>query len=574
MGKVTLQQLDDYLRDKIEVSAFKSVCLTSNGKLIAASSVIDIGIPEYNADTDTLIAYVGGLILTETLDYTIDKVNKTLVKVAGDDGTQWEINAYYDIIVLKNIRVIESGDYIDGGVITAGSIKRTSIDTAFQSDLDAISAKGIPYGGVTTNSGNVYSLAAPAITALTDGLPISVKCNADSTGAVTFNWNSKGAKPVLRPNGSPVTNWKTNGIYTMRYNLSNTSFIQQGEGGSGNATASDLLSGKTASTDAGDIVGTMPQYGGVTGAATWSNPTASNKIDVSIDAGYWKPSSVLQLQDVDLVAGNIKVGVNIYGVTGTFTADANAVDVQLISGATAYVNGNKITGTMKIHNSEQNTHTASTNIAGTTTAGRLYLMPEQGYYTGNSAWTYYDDPNFVATNILSGRSIFGLAGSIPVRTNTDTGGSYPVSSYDSIYDGQVYTRPPAGYYDGNVWVLRSIPNLTAANIKAGVTIGAGTGGVITGTLPDGSTRPQVASGSLQCDINGNFTVSGLAFQPQYIYVTSPNYQFFSGVYTVTFNNYGSSVGVSPGITAINSNGFTAKVSNYGVANCTWKAWSA
>jgi hypothetical protein len=45
-------------------------------------------------------------------------------------------------------------------------------------------------------------------------------------------------------------------------------------------------------------------------------------------------------------AGNIKVGVTIAGVTGTFTSDANATAAQILSGKTAYVNGSKITGTI------------------------------------------------------------------------------------------------------------------------------------------------------------------------------------------------------------------------------------
>ncbi|HEY5582935.1 MAG TPA: hypothetical protein VIK78_00365 [Ruminiclostridium sp.] len=112
----------------------------------------------------------------------------------------------------------------------------------------------VPYGGTATNVGNVYSIAAPVITALSAGMAVCVKCNVDSSGAVTFNWNGKGAKSVLKANQSVVTNWKANGIYTMRYD--GTNFILQGEGGSGNAIASDLALGKTAATDVGDIVGT------------------------------------------------------------------------------------------------------------------------------------------------------------------------------------------------------------------------------------------------------------------------------------------------------------------------------
>lgn len=88
----------------------------------------------------------------------------------------------------------------------------------------------IPYGGASTNSGNNYSIAVPAIAALTEGKAVSFKCNADSTAAVTLNWDGKGAKSIKKANGTDMTLLKTGGIYTVRYN--GTNFILQGDGGS------------------------------------------------------------------------------------------------------------------------------------------------------------------------------------------------------------------------------------------------------------------------------------------------------------------------------------------------------
>ena len=82
-----------------------------------------------------------------------------------------------------------------------------------------------------------------------------------------------------------------------------------GEGGSGSAVAGDLLFGKTATVDSGDITGTMPNNGAL-GTIT---PTTSNQ---SIPAGYTSGGTVAG--DADLVGGNIKSDVNIFGVSGTF----------------------------------------------------------------------------------------------------------------------------------------------------------------------------------------------------------------------------------------------------------------
>ncbi len=63
-------------------------------------------------------------------------------------------------------------------------------------------------------------------------------------------------------------------------------------------------------------------------------------------------------EDANLVAGNIKSGVNLFEINGTFTSDVTAGSAQLLSGRTAYVNGNKITGIM-VNNANKTVETTS-----------------------------------------------------------------------------------------------------------------------------------------------------------------------------------------------------------------------
>lgn len=86
-------------------------------------------------------------------------------------------------------------------------------------------------------------------------------------------------------------------------------------GSSGNATASDLLSGKTATVSTGDITGTMSNNGTVSITPSTTNQT--------IAQGYHSGSGVVY-GDSDLIASNIKNGVNIFGVTGTFNPQYTA----------------------------------------------------------------------------------------------------------------------------------------------------------------------------------------------------------------------------------------------------------
>lgn len=119
--------------------------------------------------------------------------------------------------------------------------------------------------GTTTNFGNDYSVKlTPSPDRLVEGLRITVKINATNSGTSTINVNELGKKSLLRANGTPLPSGslKLNSVYTFVYN--GTNFMLQGEGAFGNAMASDLLSGKTATSDAGDIVGTMQDHGAIT----------------------------------------------------------------------------------------------------------------------------------------------------------------------------------------------------------------------------------------------------------------------------------------------------------------------
>ncbi|KIQ93892.1 hypothetical protein LH47_02042 [Anoxybacillus thermarum] len=167
-----------------------------------------------------------------------------------------------------------------------------------------------PSYAVASGSANTYTVTLnPAPTSYVEGMAIAVKINVDNTGASTINVNGLGAKAIKKPNGNDVAagNLKAGSIYTLRYN--GTNFILQGEGGSGNAQSSDVLSGKTFTNDSGEQTGTMPNQGAII-----ITPTTSNQ---AIPAGYHNGSGYVK-GDPNLVAANIKQGVSIFGVAGSF----------------------------------------------------------------------------------------------------------------------------------------------------------------------------------------------------------------------------------------------------------------
>jgi hypothetical protein len=174
----------------------------------------------------------------------------------------------------------------------------------------------IPYG-VASGSANTYTVTLnPPLTSYTEGVAVAVKINASNTGASTININGKGAKSIRDPRGDALTAGKliAGSIYTLRYN--GTNFILQGEGPTGNATASDLLSGKTASTDAGEITGTMPNRAGDN--ANLASSVSGTTLKLIAPKGYYDGiNDTVTITDADFIASNIKSGVNLFGITGT-----------------------------------------------------------------------------------------------------------------------------------------------------------------------------------------------------------------------------------------------------------------
>lgn len=76
---------------------------------------------------------------------------------------------------------------------------------------------------------------------------------------------------------------------------------------------------------------------------------------IKIKAGYHNDSGSIGIatdEKAKLIAGNIKAGVTVLGVTGSSTvvdtADATAAAGNIVSGSTAYVGGQKITGSLTL----------------------------------------------------------------------------------------------------------------------------------------------------------------------------------------------------------------------------------
>ena len=76
--------------------------------------------------------------------------------------------------------------------------------------------------------------------------------------------------------------------------------------------------------------------------------------NVMPDTNYTAMKQVIIVKPTALVAENIRNGISIAGISGSFTADANALSGNILSGKTAYVRGTKVTGTMPTYSGTTN----------------------------------------------------------------------------------------------------------------------------------------------------------------------------------------------------------------------------
>lgn len=236
------------------------------------------------------------------------------------------------------------------------------------------------------------------------------------------------------------------------------------------ATAENILSGKTAYKNGSKLTGTMANN-------TIGNKTISKTTDtIIIPKGYTEGGTV-KLDSTEagkIVAGNIKTGVSILGVAGTFTSDANAEAGHILSGKTAYVKGSKVTGTI------------ASKAAATYTPGTSDQTIAAGQYL-SGAQTIKGDADLVSANIKAGVSIFGVTGKTSVVDTADANATAAnILSGKTAYvngtkiTGTVSTKGsitasgtgaytiPAGYYDGKTTI--SLANTEAGNIAKGKTI--------------------------------------------------------------------------------------------------------
>lgn len=163
----------------------------------------------------------------------------------------------------------------------------------------------------------------PKPTSLEDGFGITIIPHVTNEAEVTLNINGLGAISLKDQKGKAFTSGKLQAGKPYTFRKVGTDFLADSSGGSGDAVSGDIRAGKVATTDDGEIVGTMPTHSDVFKAGSYFNDLHNTFLDseVAIDSGYYPENTKVRIQinDSNFKSENIRSGITLFGEEGTLT---------------------------------------------------------------------------------------------------------------------------------------------------------------------------------------------------------------------------------------------------------------
>ncbi|APF23401.1 hypothetical protein [Clostridium butyricum] len=366
-----------------------------------------------------------------------------------------------------DMSVAQSALDSDGNQINTTYVKNSDINAT-------------PFYEATELSANSYNVVTGfSRTSLSDGYNLRVAIPTNATGATSLTVDSVKA-PIKLSDGSNVSDLKAGGVYALT--CYNGNFICASAGGSADDvtfTSDKLLTGYTANNSNGKAIsGTMVNNGA--------------------------PTSTLSC------GGSYKLSEGYYS-GGTITANslasqtqATATAGQILNGQTAYVNGQKVTGTMPFKGQYGLQCTSQT-----VWNDRLYYRIPEGYYGGGNydsnngkAECYLPFPDvasqlgITADKLLVGNTICGVNGSIPRLSENS-----PIN-YDSTNQTKVIVGDEVFSYTTNTdGVNRVLIRYAGEN---GYITGNTLFGVETSHMANrlGITADKIVAGNTVCGVTG------------------------------------------------------------------------
>lgn len=217
--------------------------------------------------------------------------------------------------------------------------------------VEAMPAMTLPTAASSTRTGTTKATIGRSTAAQYINIPVGYNATAASytisavaNGSVTAPTSISGTTATVSTGTNTLTLTKTVSV-TPR--VTTAGYISSGTAGNASVTLTANVTTK--------------------GAATIT-PGTSNQ---TIASGTYLTGIQTIAGDSDLVAANIKSGVQIFNVTGTFTNDATSTAADILSGKTAYASGTKLTGTLNFITVYTGTSTPSSSLG---VNGDIYIQ--------------------------------------------------------------------------------------------------------------------------------------------------------------------------------------------------------
>lgn len=389
---------------------------TNDATLSSGAQMLQ-GVTAYSKGTK----YTGTIATVEgpTPDISVSSDGLIAASVSNPKGYQAEsmIKTTTQQLTTKGATTITpssvSQTAVNSGVYTTGKI----IVSAVPTETKTITANGTysPSAGKyfssveVTIAGDTPTYQSKTISPSTSVQTVTADSGYDALSDVTVNAIQTETKSVT----SNGTYKPTNGKYfsSVTVNVPSETFNTQTK------TVTPTESTQTVSPDNG--------YNGLSTVTV--NPISSTYIGSAVPTKGSTTITPSTSAQIAVSAGTYVTGnITVAAIPNNYvdTSDATAAASDIIQNKTAYIKGKKVTGTMPSKGAATITPTTTNQ---TINAGQ--------YLSG--AQTIKGDGNLVPENIISGKSIFGVSGSVVIQKYY-TGTSDPSSSLGN--DGDIYLK--------------------------------------------------------------------------------------------------------------------------------------
>lgn len=211
--------------------------------------------------------------------------------------------------------------------------------------------------------------------------------------------------------------------------------------------------------------------------------------------------------DPNLLAENIKSGVTISGITGTFTNDGTAKASDMADGVTAYVNGQKVTGNVAVTTSGVQYLASSIEKNASYLDTKYKIGADRLFRNGSTVTLRNSLSNFgdaTAADVAFGKTFtssegWKVTGTGAVETHTLS--VLRKSNFSMSYNG--------GQTKFEIEVPSMTSNSTVLDFTAYIKYdNTGLGWIIFGCLPYSNTPIGI------CDTNANFSIEKCSITPE------------------------------------------------------------